>query len=39
MASLLMRLYDANDGVIMVDGIDIKLYPVAELRKKIGIVM
>ena len=36
--NLLMRLYDANEGQILIDGKDIKTIPEAELRKKFGIV-
>ena len=36
--NLLMRLYDVNEGQILIDGKDIKTIPEAELRKKFGIV-
>lgn len=35
---LLMKFYDANDGQILVDDIDIKEYDLTEFRKNIGIV-
>ena len=36
--NLLMRLYDVNEGQILIDGKDIKTIPETELRKKFGIV-
>ena len=36
--NVLMRLYDVNEGQILIDGKDIKTIPEAELRKKFGIV-
>ena len=36
--NLLMRLYDVNEGQILIDGKDIKTIPEEELRKKFGIV-
>lgn len=35
---LLMRLYDVSDGVISVDGVDIKKFDVEAYRKNIGVV-
>lgn len=35
---LLMRLYDPNEGEILLDGINIKEYDVREYRRKIGTV-
>lgn len=35
---LIMRLYDPNEGVILLDGVNIKEYDVAEYRRKIGTV-
>ncbi|MCA0148484.1 ATP-binding cassette domain-containing protein [Rossellomorea vietnamensis] len=37
--NLLMRFYEFNQGDILVDGISIKMYPMAELRKKMGLVL
>lgn len=37
--SLLLRFYDANSGRILVDGIDIREYNLADLRKNMGLVM
>jgi ATP-binding cassette, subfamily B, multidrug efflux pump len=37
-ANLLMRMYDASEGEILVDQRDIKSYDIASLRKQIGYV-
>jgi len=37
-ANLLMRMYDATDGKILIDKKDIKAYDVASLRRQIGYV-
>lgn len=37
-ANLLMRMYDASEGTILIDGKDIKAYDVASLRRQIGYV-
>ena len=36
--NLLMRLYDADEGQILIDGRDIKTIPNEELREKFGVV-
>lgn len=36
---LMARFFDVNEGSIKIDGIDVKDYDLAELRKKIGISM
>ena len=36
--SLIPRFYDATDGKVIIEGNDIKSYPLEQLRKKIGIV-
>jgi ATP-binding cassette subfamily B protein len=38
LANLLMRMYDATGGEILLDGVDIKKYDLAFLRKNIGFV-
>jgi ABC-type multidrug transport system fused ATPase/permease subunit len=38
-ANLILRFYEINDGELLIDGINIKEYNVAELRRQIGIVM
>ncbi len=35
---LIPRFYDVTDGQVLVDGVDVREYPQAELRKKIGFV-
>jgi len=37
-ASLIARLLDADGGEILIDGIDVKRYPVAVVRRFIGLV-
>jgi ATP-binding cassette, subfamily B, multidrug efflux pump len=36
---LLTRLYDAQEGAIRLDGVDVRDYPVAELRRRVGVVL
>ena len=38
LASLIARLYDVDDGVVLIDGRDIRDFQVASLRSMIGIV-
>lgn len=38
LVNLIGRLYDATSGEVLINGIDVKKYPKAELRKKIGYV-
>ncbi|MDE5966004.1 MAG: ABC transporter ATP-binding protein/permease [Lachnospiraceae bacterium] len=38
LVSLIPRFYDATEGSVSIDGIDVKAYPKAVLRDKIGIV-
>jgi ATP-binding cassette subfamily B protein len=38
LVNLLLRLYDPPLGTVWVDGIDIRLWPVADLRRMIGYV-
>lgn len=35
----LMRFYDFQDGQILIDDQDIREYPIAEIRKKMGLVL
>jgi ATP-binding cassette subfamily B protein len=37
--SLLMRFYDVQRGTIKVDGVDIRQLPLAELRRRFGVVL
>ena len=39
LAHLIPRFYDATQGEIRLDGVDIRAYSSEELRKKVGIVM
>lgn len=36
--SLLPRFYDVSQGILEIDGVDIKKYPLKQLRGKIGLV-
>ncbi|WP_407720770.1 ABC transporter ATP-binding protein [Ruminococcus sp. JE7B6] len=36
--SLIPRFYDTSDGAVLVDGNDVRDYPLEQLRKKFGIV-
>jgi ATP-binding cassette subfamily B protein len=38
LAGLIPRYYDANHGRVLVDGVDVRDMPLAELREKIGYV-
>lgn len=38
LVSLIPRFYDAGRGQVLVDGVDVRDYPFAQLRGKIGIV-
>ncbi len=38
LVSLIPRFYDPTRGKILVDGVDVKKYPLSSLRKKIGLV-
>ncbi len=37
--SLLLRFYDVQRGAIRIDGVDIKDMPIAELRRRFGVVL
>jgi ATP-binding cassette, subfamily B, multidrug efflux pump len=37
-ANILMRMYDINEGQILIDGRDIKAYDISDLRAQIGYV-
>src|SRR5258708_34470452 len=38
LVKLLARLYDPTEGVILLDGIDLRKYQVEDLRKEIGVI-
>ncbi len=38
LVNMIPRFYDATEGVVFVDGIDVKDYSLEELRNKIGVV-
>ncbi|WEV50445.1 ABC transporter ATP-binding protein [Lactobacillus sp. ESL0731] len=37
--NVMMRFYEFYQGQVLIDGVDIKKYPKAELRKKLGLVL
>jgi len=37
--NLLMRFYDPSEGTVLVDGIDIRKYRIADLRRQFGVVL
>ena len=39
MINLVCRFYDVTEGALLVDGVDIRSYPIAEYRSHIGIVL
>ena len=38
LVNLIPRFYDATDGKVLVDGVDVRDYPLEELRGKVGVV-
>ncbi|MCI9360441.1 MAG: ABC transporter ATP-binding protein [Hungatella sp.] len=38
LVNLIPRFYDATDGTVFVDGVDVKNYPLSVLREKFGVV-
>lgn len=38
LVSLIPRLYDASEGTVLVDGVNVRDYPLSVLRAKIGVV-
>ncbi|MGH7544321.1 MAG: ABC transporter ATP-binding protein [Gemmatimonadota bacterium] len=38
-ASLLARFYEVTRGRILLDGVDVREYPIEELRKRVGLVL
>ncbi|HTD03920.1 ABC transporter ATP-binding protein [Undibacterium sp.] len=39
LVNLICRFYDVSEGAIMLDGVDIRSFPVAEYRRNIGLVL
>ncbi|MBQ0134118.1 MAG: ABC transporter ATP-binding protein [Clostridiales bacterium] len=39
LVNLIPRFYDVNDGQILIDGMDVRDYPIEELRSRIGMVL
>jgi len=37
--NLIARLYDANDGQILIDGVDVRKIPLKELHDQLGVVL
>ena len=37
--NILLRFYDFESGSVLIDGVDIRDYSIAELRRQIGFVM
>ena len=38
LVNLITRFYDASEGKVLVDGVDVKDYPRGALRRKTGVV-
>ncbi len=38
LVNLVLRFYDATEGVVAIDGVDVQMIPAARLRERIGIV-
>ncbi len=39
LVNLICRFYDATEGAVLIDGIDVRSVPVAEFRRNIGLVL
>jgi ATP-binding cassette subfamily B protein len=39
LVNLICRFYDVNEGAILVDGVDIRSYAIADYRRNIGLVL
>ena len=39
LCNLIPRFYDVTAGQVLVDGVDVRDYPLAELRNRIGMVL
>ncbi len=38
LVNLISRFYDVNEGAILIDGVDVRKYPFAQLRGEVGMV-
>ncbi len=39
LVNLIPRFYDVTDGAVLLDGVDVRDYPVEELRRRVGMVL
>lgn len=39
MVQLIPRLYDVSEGAVMIDGVDVRDYPLDELHRAVGVVL
>ncbi|NCC16476.1 MAG: ABC transporter ATP-binding protein [Clostridia bacterium] len=39
LVNLMPRLYDVSEGAIFIDGVDVRNYPIHELRKRVSVVL
>ena len=39
LVNLLLRFYDPDFGEVLIDGVNVKLYNLKQLRKRMGLVM
>jgi len=39
LVNLIPRFYDVNEGAVLVDGLDVRDYPIRKLRRRIGMVL
>jgi ATP-binding cassette, subfamily B, bacterial len=39
LVNLICRFYDVSEGAILIDGVDVRSYPVADYRRNIGLVL
>ena len=38
LVNLIPRFYDATNGAVLVDGVNVRKYPLGQLRQKVGVV-
>src|SRR4029078_4764503 len=39
LATLICRFYDVSEGAVLVDGVDVRSFPIEEYRHNIGVVL